>query len=179
MDEQKRNRIVIGVVLGAIGCGCLVWLGVITAAILLPIFSQARAKAQQVQCISNQKAVALAMRQYIADFHDTFPPASQWTELVKPYLGADTILICPAARYLSCGYAFYQPLSGRKIKTVSQPSSTPMLFDSSQGQFNYADEGQSLALRHFDGAVFAFVDGHVRWLSKNESRQVFKGQIKP
>lgn len=179
MDERMRNRIVIGVVLGAIGCGCLIWLGVIVAAILFPIFSQARAKAQQVQCISNQKAIALAMRQYIADYHDAFPPASQWTDLLKPYLGSETILCCPAARHLSCGYAFYQPLSGHNIKTVSQPSFTPMLFDSSQGQFNYADEGQSLALRHFEGAVVAFVDGHVKWLRGSETKQVFKRQIKP
>jgi prepilin-type processing-associated H-X9-DG protein len=37
----------------------------------------------------------------------------------------------------------------------------PMLFDSSKGEFNYADEGQSLDPRHFRGAIISFVDGHV------------------
>lgn len=177
MDERRRNQIVIGVVLGAIGCGCLVYFAImfaIMAAILFPVFVQAGAKAQQVQCISNQKHIALAVMLYTADYHDFFPPTSQWTDAVRPYLGSDESFLCPAARHLDCGYAFYQPLSSRKVKEISQRSSTPMLFDSTEGQHNYADKGQSLAFRHLGGAVVAFADGHVKWLSEINAKQVFK-----
>ena len=37
----------------------------ILAAILFPVFSQARAKAYQAQCLSNQKQSGLAMLQYL------------------------------------------------------------------------------------------------------------------
>ncbi|MFN3420335.1 MAG: H-X9-DG-CTERM domain-containing protein [Armatimonadota bacterium] len=80
---------------------------------------------------------------------------------------------------IECGYAFYQPLSGRKIKEVSQPSYTLMLFDSTKGQRNYADSGQSLAFRHLNGVVVAFVDGRVRWLKETEAKRVFKQRNKP
>ncbi len=181
MDERRRNQIVIGIVVGATGCGCLVLLALImmAAAIFYPIFVRAREKAQQVQCISNQRLIALAVMQYIADHHDAFPPAFRWTDLVRPYLRDEMSLRCPSARNLTCGYAFYQPLSGRKVKTVSQPYSTPMLFDSAKGQPNHADKGQSLAFRHLGGAAVAFADGHVKWLTKHNAKQVFKRQSKP
>lgn len=47
----------------------------ILAAILFPVFSQARAKAYQAQCVSNQKQSALAMLQYLQDYDETFPSA--------------------------------------------------------------------------------------------------------
>ncbi len=45
----------------------------ILAAILFPVFAQARAKARQTACISNQKQVALAAMQYVQDYDETFP----------------------------------------------------------------------------------------------------------
>jgi prepilin-type N-terminal cleavage/methylation domain-containing protein len=45
----------------------------ILAAILFPVFSQARAKAYQAQCLSNQKQSGLAMLQYLQDYDETFP----------------------------------------------------------------------------------------------------------
>ncbi|MCS7265742.1 MAG: DUF1559 domain-containing protein [Armatimonadetes bacterium] len=178
MDERKRNQIVIGIVLGAIGCGCLIWFAVM-AAILYPVFVRGREKARQTICMDNQRQIALAVKQYAVDYHETLPPAFQWTESVKPYLHSDVILSCPSARHLDCGYAFYQPLSGRKTKAISQPNFTPMLFDSTKGQCNYADNGQSLAFRHLGGVIVAFVDRHIRWMKQNEAKSVFKYQSKP
>ncbi len=179
MDERKRNQIIVGVVLGAIGCGCLIWLTVIAAAIFYPVFVRAREKAKQVQCIHNQLQIARALTLYAADYDDTLPPASLWTDGVRPYLSDEAFLQCPSVHHLECGYAFYQPLSNRKIKEISQPSYTPMLFDSTKGQRNYADSGESLAFRHLNGVIVAFVDGHVRWLKETEAKRVFKQQNKP
>lgn len=101
MGERRRNQIVIGVVLGAIGCGCLIWFAVM-AAILYPVFERAGEKAKQAYCVGNQMRVALAVMQYFAD-HEIFPTASQWTDSVQPYLQSDEVLSCPAARHLDCG----------------------------------------------------------------------------
>src|SRR5436309_2836550 len=46
---------------------------VILAAILFPVFAQAREKARQASCISNNKQVGLAILQYVQDFDESFP----------------------------------------------------------------------------------------------------------
>jgi len=45
----------------------------ILAAILFPVFAQARAKARQVMCISNMKQVSLGVMMYSQDYDETFP----------------------------------------------------------------------------------------------------------
>jgi prepilin-type N-terminal cleavage/methylation domain-containing protein/prepilin-type processing-associated H-X9-DG protein len=43
----------------------------ILAAILFPVFAQARAKARAISCLSNQKQVGLASMQYLQDYDET------------------------------------------------------------------------------------------------------------
>lgn len=45
----------------------------ILAAILFPVFAQAREKARQTSCLSNCKQIGLGMMMYINDFDETFP----------------------------------------------------------------------------------------------------------
>jgi prepilin-type N-terminal cleavage/methylation domain-containing protein len=45
----------------------------ILAAILFPVFAQAREKARQTVCISNYKQDSLAMLQYVQDYDELFP----------------------------------------------------------------------------------------------------------
>jgi prepilin-type N-terminal cleavage/methylation domain-containing protein len=45
----------------------------ILAAILFPVFAQARDKARQTTCTSNTKQTALAFMMYINDYDETFP----------------------------------------------------------------------------------------------------------
>ncbi len=45
----------------------------ILAAILFPVFAQAREKARQSACISNMKQIGLAFMQYVQDYDETFP----------------------------------------------------------------------------------------------------------
>ena len=47
----------------------------ILAAILFPVFAQAREKARQVSCLSNMKQVALALTLYAQDYDETLPPS--------------------------------------------------------------------------------------------------------
>ena len=46
----------------------------ILAAILFPVFAQAREKARQTSCLSNMKQILLGEMQYEQDFDETFPP---------------------------------------------------------------------------------------------------------
>ena len=45
----------------------------ILAAILFPVFAQAREKARQASCLSNEKQLALGMLQYFQDYDETAP----------------------------------------------------------------------------------------------------------
>ncbi len=47
----------------------------ILAAILFPVFSQARAKARQAVCMSNEKQFGTSILMYVQDFDETFPRA--------------------------------------------------------------------------------------------------------
>src|SRR5437016_2483284 len=46
----------------------------ILAAILFPVFAQARAKARQASCLSNSKQLGLALYLYAQDYDETLPP---------------------------------------------------------------------------------------------------------
>ena len=50
----------------------------ILAAILFPVFSQARDKARQSQCVSNLRNIAMAMGQYTNDYDERVSPFEMW-----------------------------------------------------------------------------------------------------
>src|ERR1700722_7640906 len=45
----------------------------ILAAILFPVFSQAREKARSISCLSNGKQIGLALYMYVQDYDETYP----------------------------------------------------------------------------------------------------------
>jgi len=49
----------------------------ILAAILFPVFAQAREKARAISCLSNEKQIGLAMLQYAQDYDERFSPAQR------------------------------------------------------------------------------------------------------
>src|SRR5947199_3363258 len=51
----------------------------ILAAILFPVFAQAREKARQTSCLSNQKQLGTAMSMYLQDYDERFP---NWRTIV-------------------------------------------------------------------------------------------------
>jgi prepilin-type N-terminal cleavage/methylation domain-containing protein/prepilin-type processing-associated H-X9-DG protein len=66
----------------------------ILAAILFPVFAQAREKARAISCVSNLKQINLAMLMYAQDYDETYcmvgvrrnPGHVYWTELLYPYI---------------------------------------------------------------------------------------------
>ena len=80
----------------------------ILAAILFPVFSQARAKARQATCLNNFKQVGTGMLQYTQDYDECFPynrfygPAGaayqNWKYGILPYIRNLQVYECPEAR---------------------------------------------------------------------------------
>lgn len=77
----------------------------ILAAILLPVFTSAKAAAKRTACLSNMRQIGLALTMYVND-HDGYGPSSTHTSLtfqgswiyqLKPYISnVDEIRISPA-----------------------------------------------------------------------------------
>ena len=76
----------------------------ILAAILFPVFAQAREKARQTSCLSNQKQLGLAILQYSQDADGTFPAgnhapnewANGWPLTTAPYIKNLGVFRCPS-----------------------------------------------------------------------------------
>jgi len=71
----------------------------ILAAILFPVFAQARAKARGISCLSNCKQLGLSYAMYVQDFDETSPNGrgggwEWWTEM-QPYIKNINMLYCP------------------------------------------------------------------------------------
>jgi prepilin-type N-terminal cleavage/methylation domain-containing protein len=85
----------------------------ILAAILFPVFAQAREKARQSTCLSNMKQMGLAFNMYAQDYDERFgwqkvsdncpnygrpdnlEPA--WNMTILPYIKSRKIFVCPSA----------------------------------------------------------------------------------
>jgi prepilin-type N-terminal cleavage/methylation domain-containing protein/prepilin-type processing-associated H-X9-DG protein len=88
----------------------------ILAALLLPVFAQAREAARKTQCLSNQKNIGLAIMLYAQDYEESIVPwlvspaeysgqprrERVWTGRLQPYLrnggspSADGVMRCPS-----------------------------------------------------------------------------------
>ncbi len=76
----------------------------ILAAILFPVFAQAREKARQISCVSNARQMGLAVAMYIQDY-EALPifssygiviPKTRWPDKIYPYVRNEDIFACPS-----------------------------------------------------------------------------------
>ena len=74
----------------------------ILAAILFPVFAQAREKARQAACLSNCKQMALAVQQYTQDYDELLPISGdnaqcrgRWQWQIFPYVKNEQVFTCP------------------------------------------------------------------------------------
>jgi prepilin-type N-terminal cleavage/methylation domain-containing protein/prepilin-type processing-associated H-X9-DG protein len=132
----------------------------ILAAILFPVFAQAREKARASTCLSNQKQVSLALSMYGQDYDETFPftiaqdPNTKaeiwWEDLVSPYIKASNvggILSCPSATSRGFAYSMNWALGGRSLATVQAPADLIMTGDGAQApQLALKTDGLARAL---------------------------------
>ena len=85
----------------------------ILAAILFPVFAQAREKARAISCLSNMNQLGLSMQMYVQDYDETFPywnwgnswqgasgpsannVSSFWSNAIYPYVKSAGVYNCP------------------------------------------------------------------------------------
>ena len=83
----------------------------VLAALLFPVFNEARRKAWQTTCLSNQRQIGGALTLYLQDFDETYPnirfeplgdqragtlDQNSWRVVLTPYLRNIAVMNCPA-----------------------------------------------------------------------------------
>lgn len=71
----------------------------ILAAILFPVFAQAREKARQASCLSNQRQLAQGLLMYAQDYDEQLALIRRersWVYMAQPYLKSFALLRCPS-----------------------------------------------------------------------------------
>jgi prepilin-type N-terminal cleavage/methylation domain-containing protein/prepilin-type processing-associated H-X9-DG protein len=81
----------------------------ILAAILFPVFAQARERARMSACVSNMRQIGTALMIYAQDYDETFPyaffrgntqvgadPSYVWKNAIRSYLKSLDVLACPS-----------------------------------------------------------------------------------
>ena len=77
----------------------------ILAAILFPVFAQAKEAAKKTACLSNMKQISIGLMMYETDADDMNPPSQvglgaqivSWPTLIQPYIKSDQVFTCPSA----------------------------------------------------------------------------------
>jgi prepilin-type N-terminal cleavage/methylation domain-containing protein/prepilin-type processing-associated H-X9-DG protein len=76
----------------------------ILAAILFPVFAQAREKARSASCLSNMKQLGLCITMYTQDYDELYPVGFDgdnwngvglWVQNVQPYVKNLQVFVCP------------------------------------------------------------------------------------
>ena len=127
----------------------------ILAAILFPVFAQARESARATSCLSNTKQMGSGIAQYTQDYDELLPPGghggaapTRWHAMIAPYTKNDAIRICPSKpdyRVRSGGYGVninvmgwggggVNPPSqgGRSLADIADPAGTFIIADGAQ-----------------------------------------------
>ena len=181
-SESKNN---VPLIVFLTSCGCAFLMIPILAAILFPVFAQARAKARTTVCLSNVKQQTLGVLMYAEDFDERLPVAAEWMTVTQPYVKNNAAMHCSAFPNgiaedgsQAYGYAYNSHLDRAVESKVKFPSTTPLLYDSSTLTPNATDPLTSLPNppRHQDRNVMSFADGHAKIMSSANMTQL---QIQP
>jgi prepilin-type N-terminal cleavage/methylation domain-containing protein/prepilin-type processing-associated H-X9-DG protein len=153
----------------------------ILAAILFPVFAQAKAAAKKTSCLSNTKQVGLSLFMYGADYDDTavinsegdwhwqwYAPANNWAwvettwiTLLQPYVKNWGLMVCPSASasdglYASYDYSPQSPfLTGGNLGRAASAFTLNNYYNYDSAEALFQDGGHSLtAVQNPAGMVF-------------------------
>jgi prepilin-type N-terminal cleavage/methylation domain-containing protein/prepilin-type processing-associated H-X9-DG protein len=145
----------------------------ILAAILFPVFAQAREKARQTSCISNLKQISTGELMYVQDYDETFSPSNEtspagvsgntgWANLIDSYVKAGvpqgTIIGDPLSVFVCPDFA----VSDIGPKTQSRPNSSYVgnrTLMAALGSFPQAGSSASLAVVGYPSQTVLFAEG--------------------
>ena len=147
----------------------------IFSAMLLPVLAAAKQRAQTINCVNNEKILAMAVQMYANDHTNHFPAAVTWCDAIKTYPGvSDHAFKCPSVATVAtgasrCDYGFNAALDGKDESKVDPQ--TVLLFESDGGwNANGGSASMITSARHEHGRVYvvALADGSVEQIRESQ-----------
>jgi prepilin-type N-terminal cleavage/methylation domain-containing protein/prepilin-type processing-associated H-X9-DG protein len=132
----------------------------ILAAILFPVFAQAREKARQITCASNLKQLGLGIVQYTQDYDEIEPSAGSWFGAgdgwacqIYPYVKSKAVFKCPDDPYTQdiCSYSY------NNNYIIHTPTQVPPV---GQGLSQFNSPSKTIALAEVTGNGWAGSSGY-------------------
>ncbi len=98
----------------------------ILAAILFPVFAQAREKARAISCLSNLKQMSLGISMYVTDneyypvYSYASPSNERWHTILQPYVKNTQVFVCPSSafqryHFRNMGYGYNHQYLARSV----------------------------------------------------------------
>jgi prepilin-type N-terminal cleavage/methylation domain-containing protein/prepilin-type processing-associated H-X9-DG protein len=165
----------------------------ILAAILFPVFAQAREKAKQAGCFSNMKNLGLAVTMYVQDYDESFPmwhwarrtqpQPLIWYHAIKPYTKNLGVFVCGSdkRRILDPGWgpqATWPELNSKWTAHISYGYNEPLLNGNDNGTQKEKGGPTTLAMLPEPASYYvigdsasALVDG---WCVPKDGRRLFR-----
>ena len=170
----------------------------ILAAILFPVFQKVRENARRASCTSNLKQLSLAVIQYQQDADEIMPKSSSNPQIgywvvgqtgvigaptvfdpslgsIYPYVKSKGVYVCPDdSSGQANSYSLSGVVSGAALSQFTQPASTIMFDEESDGYQGGTDDGcdchniangysDGTTIRHNGGSVYVMSDGHAKY----------------
>jgi hypothetical protein len=132
--------------------------------VLVPVFEQARGKAQNVTCLSNVKQISLGMLMFADDHDEQFPKAEHWVDDLMPYVKDVKLFKCPEDKSgARSSFAMNSALSGKSMAIVMNPASVVMVFETDKpGENPVGGPEAVLKVPRHNGNAYGFADGHAK-----------------
>jgi prepilin-type processing-associated H-X9-DG protein len=133
------------------------------AALLLPAFARAKAKADSITCMNHVRQLNLALIMYADANKEELPAGAKWCDALGPYVaGNSNVFICPqGAPGARCHYALNAQVAGHSTKDIQSPAQTVLVFEC-DGGWNVSGGRELLPAspRHANAYTVGFADGH-------------------
>lgn len=146
----------------------------ILAAILFPVFAQAREKARQTSCVSNFKQAGMACLMYAQDYDECLPTAAYnvvsqplvaWYDLVEPYvkIGAQGVIINNVASQRNNAPLWICPSVDSKGVPTQPGDPVPGPFPASNYSrgLSYMANGNIMPMWHRNFADYGYFPGKI------------------
>jgi prepilin-type N-terminal cleavage/methylation domain-containing protein/prepilin-type processing-associated H-X9-DG protein len=137
----------------------------ILAAILFPVFAQARDKARQTACLSNTKQIALGVQMYTQDYDELLPVVGdnaqcrgRWQWQIFPYIKNEQVFTCPNVPsniWRATTVNFTGPANSGCVSTPVRVAQSDRSGYGWSGALNYDLRGRTMADPSFQAPGYA------------------------
>jgi len=142
----------------------------VLAAILFPVFAQAREKARASTCLNNIRQVTTAVLMYTQDNDEMFMPKGLWVPMLTTM--PNELWDCPSTKNQGTSstpeYGFNGNCFGHAFGDILAPSYMVLVSEirpqpDATGYYAFTNPENWLALNHTSGLMLGCADGHVAY----------------